>query len=946
MTDWLRTALGLGDQESAFPWQEDLLQRFRRGEIPPALDIPTGLGKTAVMAIWLVARAQGAPLPRRLAYVVDRRAVVDQATTEAERLRAWVEQTDVAKRALGLDRELPISTLRGQHIDNREWLEDPSVPAIIVGTIDMVGSRLLFEGYGVSRKMRPYHAGLLGADTLVVLDEAHLVPPFERLIAAIARDCGAFAPRGPAPRGVVPRFELLSLSATGREVEGALGLTAADLDHPIVRKRIVAPKRLRVEAAEEGDDLGTSLATKAWQLSKNGNAAMRCIVFCDRREDAARAQAIVEKWAKDNEKTGAAQTDIQTELFVGARRVYEREAAARRLAELGFLAGTTERPTITAYLFATSAAEVGVDLDADHMVCDLVAWERMVQRFGRVNRRGDGDARVVVVSQPPRLADKKLQAALDKPEKDREAKDIERIAAYEAEVAFTRACRRALDALPVDAGFADASPGALRQAKEDGRLTEILHAATTPEPLRPALSRALVDAWSMTSLAEHTGRPEVEPWLRGWRKDEPQTSIVWRRHLPVMHDGSLARKRDVEAFFEAAPPHAIEALETETYRAVEWLMKRAEALAKRAKAPHDEGNEDKTPPLRLSDIAAIALTSAGDLRQRWMLADLLETKPREAALRAADPDERARIAERAATSDAAGRGKTKETLARIAARTTLVVDCRLGGLGASGLLDEEADELPGTVDDDARSLCPVDSGVPRVRFRVWSTDGIPAVPSGDWRTRFQLAIDELEEEEATYLVVEKWRHDAANEEDRSAAHPQLLDEHESWAERQARRIAAELCLGDYAEMLAIAARLHDEGKRARRWQRAFNARRDGVYAKTKGPINYALLDGYRHELGSLSRAEKHERLLALPDEQRDLALHLIAAHHGYARPNIGTSGCDEGPPSALEAKACEVALRFARLQRRWGPWGLAWWESLLRAADQQASRLNDEREVD
>ena len=36
-----------------------------------------------------------------------------------------------------------------------------------------------------------------------------------------------------------------------------------------------------------------------------------------------------------------------------------------------------------------------------------------------------------------------------------------------------------------------------------------------------------------------------------------------------------------------------------------------------------------------------------------------------------------------------------------------------------------------------------------------------------------------------------------------------------------------------------------------------------------------------------------------------------------------------------------MALRFARLQKRWGPWGLAWWEALLRAADQQASRDNE-----
>jgi CRISPR-associated endonuclease/helicase Cas3 len=72
-----------------------------------------------------------------------------------------------------------------------------------------------------------------------------------------------------------------------------------------------------------------------------------------------------------------------------------------------------------------------------------------------------------------------------------------------------------------------------------------------------------------------------------------------------------------------------------------------------------------------------------------------------------------------------------------------------------------------------------------------------------------------------------------------------------------------------------------------------------------------------------------------------LGLHLIGAHHGFARPVIGIGGGEDAPPSALEERAREVALRFARLQKRWGPWGLAWWESLLRAADQQASRDND-----
>jgi len=75
---------------SPFRWQERLFARhFRCDDIPCALDIPTGLGKTSVMAIWYLARkagAAGASLPRRLVYVVDRRAVVDQATEEVERV--------------------------------------------------------------------------------------------------------------------------------------------------------------------------------------------------------------------------------------------------------------------------------------------------------------------------------------------------------------------------------------------------------------------------------------------------------------------------------------------------------------------------------------------------------------------------------------------------------------------------------------------------------------------------------------------------------------------------------------------------------------------------------------------------------------------------------------------------------------------------------------------
>ncbi len=173
----LRSALGLEAGDTPFPWQDRLLEAFVEGEVPAALDIPTGLGKTAVMAVWLVARACGAPVPRRLVYVVDRRAVVDQATTVAEQLRAWVAHDADVKAALGLSGMLPVSTLRGQHVDNRAWLEDPAAPAIVLGTVDMIGSRLLFSGYGVSRKMRPYHAGLLRGNVGELVFRGHVPRP-------------------------------------------------------------------------------------------------------------------------------------------------------------------------------------------------------------------------------------------------------------------------------------------------------------------------------------------------------------------------------------------------------------------------------------------------------------------------------------------------------------------------------------------------------------------------------------------------------------------------------------------------------------------------------------------------------------------------------------------------------------------------------------------------
>jgi CRISPR-associated endonuclease/helicase Cas3 len=926
----LSSAMGLPHSEHPFQWQQELQARFLEGDVPSALDIPTGLGKTAVMAIWLVARICGASVPRRMVYVVDRRAVVDQATTVALGLRQFVESRQEIKSKLGVPDGLPISTLRGQHADNREWLGDPSSPAIIIGTVDMVGSRLLFEGYGVSRKMRPYHAGLLGSDTLVVLDEAHLVPPFEKLLEQVAQTDGDLRPGEVEHRKLVPGLKLLSLSATGRSDRPAFGLTDADLQpETITYKRLTAVKRLVFEPLLDNENIGDALARHAWNLSSKGVEPTKVIVFSDKRDDAVKAKEAIEKLAKGDKRQGIPAVQIETQLLVGGRRVHEREGTARWLEEHSFVAGAKAGPSYATFAFATSAGEVGIDLDADHMVCDLVTWERMVQRLGRVNRRGHGNAKIVVVQQPGPKPSKAEETALKKSENEREKKDIKAVADYQAKVDRARALSHPFELLPKNEEGIDVCPAALRdlklstlpapndEAENQHRMERraILDRATSDAPLRPALARPLVDAWAMTSLRQHTGRPKIQPWLRGWVEEESQTSVIWRRYLPLEHTGAKTSSKVVQDFFEAASPHSSELLETETWRVLAWLKKRAEAVQKGTASAVKLADGATPPSLNPEDEFAIILDNDGEPSGSALSVSSL--------LSALDDK------------------KAKEALERRLADSTLVVDARFGGLSDDGLLDESEDSPPKTLDDGDEWLPPI-AGKPAIRFRVRIADLTAAPSEPGWRHRLRVPIERTTEGEVVrWLTVEKWRNDSATADDGASGALQTLAGHQKAAVARARAIGQQLSLPQpYARMLEIAARLHDEGKRVGNWQKAFNAPvANGPFAKTPGPINQSLLDGYRHEFGSLPVVAADAEFLALPsDDLRDLVLHLVAAHHGGARPLIGVQGCADAPPSLLEERAREVALRFVRLQRGWGPWGLAWWESLLRAADQQASR--------
>jgi CRISPR-associated endonuclease/helicase Cas3 len=322
--------------------------------------------------------------------------------------------------------------------------------------------------------------------------------------------------------------------------------------------------------------------------------------------------------------------------------------------------------------------------------------------------------------------------------------------------------------------------------------------------------------------------------------------------------------------------------------------------------------------LRRDDIVALFLSSSGAYAGRYTLDDPVQDR----------------------------KGKVKEFQDELVGKI-LVVDARFGGL-KDGLLDATSDDLIKTADG-------TEKWSKEAQFRVRRVgELLPEEQKDGWRFEGDFDLRRNDEgKPVERLVVEHFRDAAQKEDARSISKPQELTVHQDWARSEMLRIAEAVGLTSAAaNALAVGAGLHDEGKKASNWQRAFKAPRDAKkfglaspLAKTDGPIDQVILGRYRHEFGSLPFVEENAEFKALPDDWRELVMHLVAAHHGQARPVIETRGCEDGPPSLLEERARSVALRFARLQKRWGPWGLAWWEALMRAADQQASRANEEEQA-
>jgi CRISPR-associated endonuclease/helicase Cas3 len=838
-------------------WQVRLWEdHFTKNNPPNIVDLPTGLGKTMVMAIWLIARMQkDTSLPRRLIYVVDRRTVVDQATIEAVKLQKGVGEEKLA-----------ISTLRGQLADNREWAKNPSRLAIIIGTVDMIGSRLLFSGYGVSPKCRSIDAGLLGQDSLIVLDEAHLSPAFSCVLTQIHETQAGKSPALQRSAAREPRpMQVLKMSATHEEKDPSrhtvFGLEAKDNADPIVNERINAVKRLHIRVVE---DVRGEIIAQAKILAER---KQRIIIFVRSPDQAQKIGDSLKKTFSDKA------VDVLTGTMRGKERQEQLDDTAKHPVFNRLLSPVDPEPHKTAaILVSTAAGEVGVDFNADHLICDLAPIDSLIQRLGRVNRRGK-----MPIESPTQVHLYISAKAEKKP------------------TPFDEACAATLDLLngmPVaEDGSRDASPLSMR------KLAAAWNRATSPKPVIPALTDILLDAWSMTSIRDMLpGRPMVDPWLRGIDENEtPHTTVVWRRELDY-----LGKNDD---WFN-------EALEYFPIKPHEQLNDRTDLIVK--------GIADL--PERVYNKQALIIGAEAEV---WSLQEL-----------------------------AARAMRSKDSLIRVLKDKQLVLPASIGGIDDSGLfsgkwkVDDSASADVADIDFLAsqrkRVHCILSSksleSEPVSVSRVDSADDIPDLKNSKTPRYFDSVVisrDQEEEPDEWFAYFSAQLDDNRN----WTKKKQFLDDHVAAVMRHAKGVLESLSLdAELSNAILLSAQLHDTGKGRDLWQTyARRAPGEKLLGKSNRYLDWRELCGFRHEFGSLCDADSQ-----VEGPYRDLILHLVAAHHGYARPHFENTH-DPGPSSSDSTLVATGALvRFPQLQRTFGRWGLAWLESILRCADQQASAEVDD----
>lgn len=939
-----------------FPWQRRLAERVLSEGWPALLDLPTGTGKTAAIDIAvfaLAARAggtEGPNAPRRIVYVVDRRTIVDQAHRRAveleDKLAAAPEGSVLARVAAALRLHTggqgpPLQTalLRGGIPRDNEWARRPDQPLVVVSTVDQVGSRLLFRGYGVSRSMRPVHAGLLGADCLYLLDEVHLSQPFRETLQRIAQRYQDWAQ---AP--VAPRIRVVEMSATpGEPGEGGVrfGLDDDDRAHPVLRRRLETRKPTTL-LASDAKRLVRDLVAQATTHATDG----RLVAVVVNRVATARevARALDGKVPK-------------LSLVTGRMRPVDRHELERGLDER-IRVGTRDRSeaAVAEVVVATQCIEAGADFDFDVVISECASFDALRQRFGRLDRVGDYQrARGVVVGVKQALADDPVYG-----------ESIGKTWQWLGELAA------AAHAESGEEGVVDFGLGGLPEPPLD---------LLAPRPPAPVLLPSHLDTWAQTS-DEPSPDPEVALWLHGPETRLADVQVAWRADLDpgelqeAADEGGDANKPGpalarVLGIVELLPPATGEVLAVPFAAAKAWLAGAGEtdvADVEGGRSAADEGVTELAgrpclvwlgegssvayaEGLRPGDTVVVPSGYGGISRGTW---DPTALEP------VTDVAERAALTQR-------GRGVLR--------LHPSVLATLFPGLTAPPPRPSDSEERAASdrelvvawLDDCAR--CFVDGGVE-----------LPALIRylrGEAKRLVVSRIDARGPENPGWFVIAGRRPfagdlDADTDGDQGAflGFAVTLAAHLAGVERWASDFAAATgLLGPRAGDLATAARFHDIGKHDPRCQRflhggseykalvateavAKSAGLMGPLARQRARERSGYPRGARHELLSVALLERAPAAVFGDGADPELVLHLVGAHHGHCRPfapvvpdpepvevsvDIAGGVAKAASNHGLERLDSGVSQRFWRLTRRYGWWGLAWLEVLLRLADHRQS---------
>ncbi|MGH9224435.1 MAG: type I-G CRISPR-associated helicase/endonuclease Cas3g [Acidimicrobiales bacterium] len=885
-----------------FPWQERLARAVVTTGWPAHIGVPTGLGKTACLdiAVWALAHLAASgrrAAPTRMWYVVNRRILVDAAwdhglilaryladppsvpTGDGDTVRS-VAEVLASLSAFGADHgPLHVARLRGgAELGSRS--PDPSQPSLLFSTVPMFASRWLFRGYGSSRSMRPVDGAHAGIDSLVLLDEAHLSRPLVGLAGRVA-ECDAGDPSDVLGESR-SRPQVVSLTATGEGGIERFDLDERDLAHPVVLRRLHAPKRGKlVETTAKA--LPDDLAAEA--LSVIDGSAGSCVVFVNTAVAAREVATAIE--------VATLRAKVATKVILVTGRMRDREGDRLRAFLLddrtGVRSGLLREASEALVVVATQTLEVGADVDFDNLVTESAGVRSLVQRLGRVNRLGNRPPATCVICH---AADRKSWPVYGN---------------EPAEVwARLQAAARQEDL--------DLSPA---------RVVVLMGEPSDQPPRVGELLPAHVWEWAKTTNPP-LGEAPVELFFEGFENDG-YVAVVWRAHRP--NDGVRLVPPVMAAEAVDVPLGEMRALVAE--RVVRRLDGERSALETATAASlrpgdvlvldtsdgfYDENGWNPGSAATVLDVSpllsgALVLSRAsldnlapGSFSVAEPLLGVLVEPPDDADLDEAEVSE--------ALVDA---------LRSCAPHAWLEPDewsSFLDGLGSSSL---------------ARPIDDVPSIRPRAKARRRAT--VPARAE---------AFEELS----------------------FTAASSALHEHLGAVGEAAALIASRLGLSEsLVEAVRLAGELHDLGKCDPRFQRWLDpSAESGVllaksHASPSEIVSARIAAGWpqggRHELLSARLASSWLTGRSI-DVDHELLLHLVASHHGEGRPLVRVVNDPAPTLVAADVAGTRVVVsgdlgqpdwdqpgRFRAVCARYGLWGVALLEAIVRQADHAVSHVSE-----